>query len=135
MEAALAELRPRRETRFAEDVKSRIKEGRADDLASPLAQSETGTIKISLKRYIRIAQFNAAAGGLLVGLMIGLLFGGTGVYLAMKSVGSGGKRPIPTPHAAASPLVQRLLHADDSLTPLERALLEEWDGETGRDDG
>ncbi len=134
MEAALAELRPRRETRFADDVKQQIRDGLTGDDRPSLSQSDTATIKILLKRYIRIAQFNAAAGGLAVGLMIGFLLGGAGVYLAMSSADSGRTRPVRAPRATASPLVRRLLQADSSLTPLERALLEDFDEEAGRDE-
>ena len=129
MEAALAELRPRRETRFAADVKRRIEDALSGDPA-PLSQGETTTVKISLTRYIRIAQFNAAAGGLLAGLLLGVLLGGAGVYLAMNSQDSEPKPPVRLRFSASSPFARRLLQVDASLTPLERALLEEFDKET-----
>ncbi len=102
VEAALAQLRPRREARFADEVKSRMKDALSD---------ETPTVKIPLTHYIRIAQFNAAVGGLLAGLFLGVVLGGAGVYFAMSRVEPEPTRPAPSPYA--------------SLSALERALLEE----------
>lgn len=130
MEAALAELRPRREARFADELKGRIKAALAGDSTASPSASRTTTVKIPLTQYIRIAQFNAAAGGLLAGLFLGVLLGGTGVFFAMSRFASPPQRPMPAPYAAVSPFARRLLEADASLTPLERALLRELYPET-----
>ncbi len=112
VEAALAQLRPRRETRFADEVKSRMKDAMSD---------QTPTVKIPLTHYIRIAQFNAAVGGLAAGLFLGVVLGAGSVYFAMSRVEPAPTRPAPSPYA--------------SLTALERTLLEEldfaheWEGE------
>lgn len=133
MEAALAELRPRREVRFADEVKGRIKAALASDPAASPTECQTATVKIPLTQYIRIAQFNAAAGGLLAGLFLGAIFGGLGVFFAISRFASQPQQPVRVPYAAASPFARRLLEADASLTPLERALLEDLGTET--DDG
>jgi hypothetical protein len=130
VEAALAELRPRREPRFADDLKARIKATLSGDPVASPSDSQTATVKIPLTRYIRIAQFNAAVGGLLAGLFLGAIFGGAGVFLAMSRFESQPKQPVGSPHAAASPFARRLLEVDGSLSPLERALLEELSTET-----
>jgi hypothetical protein len=133
MEAALAELRPRREARFADELKGRMKAALAGDSTASPSESQTTTIKIPLTQYIRIAQFNAAAGGLLAGLFLGALLGGAGVFLAMSRFASPPPQPVQAPYAARSPFVRRLLEADASLTPLQRALLKELYPETTGD--
>jgi hypothetical protein len=129
MEAALAELRPHREPRFADDVKARIRDALSGNPADPPTVGQAATVKIPLTHYIRIAQFNAAAGGLLAGLFLGTILGGVGVYFAMSRFAPEAKQPRRPTYAAASPFARRLLEADASLTPLERALLEEIDRE------
>jgi hypothetical protein len=130
MEAALAELRPRREPKFADDVKGQIKAALSSDPAASPSESQTATVKIPLTRYIRIAQFNAAVGGLLAGLFVGTILGGAGVFYAMRPFASELKQPVRSPAAATWPFARRLLDVDGSLTPLERALLEELSRET-----
>ncbi len=129
MEAALAELRPRREPRFADGVKARIKDAMSGNLANPPTEGQKPTVTIRLTHYIRIAQFNAAAGGLLAGLVLGTILGGAGVYFAVSRFAAEAKPPGRPAYAAASPFARRLLEADESLTPLERALLKEIDRE------
>ena len=123
IEAQLAQLRPRREARFTDEVKCRMK----DALTGETSDAQTAMVKIPLTHYIRIAQFNAAAGGLFAGLFIGLLLGALGVFFAMSRSDSGSPRPGPSPYAASSPYARLLLENDASLTPLERALLDELD--------
>jgi hypothetical protein len=130
MEAALAELRPRREARFADELKSRMKPALAGDSAASPPESQTTTVRIPLTQYIRIAQLNAAAGGLLAGLFLGAIFGGAGVFLAMSRFATQPQQPAQPSYAAASPFARRLLEADASLTPLERSLLKELYPET-----
>ena len=127
VEAALAQLRPRREARFADEVKSRIKDALSDK--TPASENVTATVKIPLTHYIRIAQFNAAAGGLLAGLLLGVLLGGAGVYFVLGRFASEQTRPVPSSYAARSPYRHLLLVNDASLTPLERALFDELDKE------
>ena len=130
MEAALAELRPRREPKFADDVKGRIKAALSSDPAASPSESQIATVKIPLTRYIRIAQFNAAVGGLLTGLFLGTILGGAGTFFAMRQLASEPKQPVRSPAAATLPFARRWLEVDGSLTPLERALLEELSRET-----
>lgn len=125
VEAALAQLRPRREARFADEVKGRLKEALSGK--TPASGEVTTTVRIPLTHYIRIAQFNAAAGGLLVGFLLGLLLGAVGVYFALGRLGAQESQPT---HAARSPYVRMLLEHDASLTPLERALLDQLDQES-----
>ena len=127
VEAALAQLRPRREARFADEVKSQIKDALSNK--SPASENVTATVKIPLTHYIRIAQFNAAVGGLLAGLLLGVLLGGSGVFFVLSRFATEQSRPVPSPHAASSPYVRMLLENDASLTPLERALFAELDKE------
>ena len=128
VEAALAQLRPRRETRFADEVKSRIKDAFSDETQAP--ENVTATVKIPLTHYIRIAQFNAAVGGLLAGLLLGVLLGGSGVIFALGRFETKRSRPVQSPRAARLPYVQMLLENGASLTPLERALLDQLDKES-----
>ena len=127
VEAALAQLRPRREARFADEVKSQIRDALADKTPAP--QGVTAMVKIPLTHYIRIAQFNAAAGGLLAGLFIGMLLGGSGVFFALSRFDAKRSQPVQSQYAARSPYVRMLLENDASLTHLERALLDELDKE------
>ena len=130
MEAALAELRPRREPKFADDVKGRIKAALSSDPAAAPSESQTATVKIPLNRYIRIAQFNAAVGGLLAGLFLGAILGGAGAFFTMRQFASEPKQSVRSPAAATLPFARRLLEVDGSLTPLERALLQQLSRET-----
>ncbi|MHB8863242.1 MAG: hypothetical protein ACYC6N_12600 [Pirellulaceae bacterium] len=125
VEAALAQLRPRREGRFADEVKSRVKEALSDRM--PASQDVTKTVEIPLTHYIRVAQFNAATGGLLAGLFLGILFGGAGVYFVMSRLQWKSTLPVQMPYAASSPHEQRLLQDDTLLSFRERALLLELD--------
>jgi hypothetical protein len=128
VEAALAQLRPRREARFADEVKRRMKDALSDrTLAS---EDVTTTVRIPLTHYIRIAQFNAAAGGLLVGLLLGVLLGAAGVYFALGRFAAKQSQPLQPTQAARLPYVRVLLEHDASLTPLERALLDQLDQES-----
>ncbi len=102
VEAALAQLRPRREARFADEVKSRMKDALSD---------EAPTVKIPLTHYIRIAQFNAAVGGLMVGLLLGVVLGASGVFFVMGQIEPEPARLDPSPYVL--------------LTAQQRALLEE----------
>ena len=128
VEAALAQLRPRREARFADEVKGRIKDAFSDKTPAP--ENAAATVKIPLTHYIRIAQFNAAAGGLLAGLFLGVLLGGSGVFFALGRVDKEQTRPMPSPHAAFSSYLRMLAENDTSLTPLERALFDKLDEES-----
>jgi len=127
IEAALAQLRPRREARFADEVKSRLKDALSDKTRAP--ETVTATVKIPLTHYIRIAQFNAAAGGLLVGLFLGILLGGSGVFFALSQFETEQSQPVQWSYAARWPYARMLLENDASLTPLERALFDELDKE------
>ena len=128
VEAALAQLRPRREARFADDVKIRMKDALSDKTPAP--EDVTATVKIPLTHYIRIAQFNAAAGGLLAGLFLGVLLGGSGVFFVLSRFETAPSQPAQSSDAARLPYVQMLLENEASLTPLERALLDQLDRET-----
>jgi hypothetical protein len=128
VEAALAQLRPRREARFADEVKSRMKDALSDK--TPASDEVTTTVRIPLTHYIRIAQFNAAAGGLLVGFILGVLLGAVGVYFALGRFGAIQSQPAQSPHAPRLPYVRVLLEHDAPLTPLERALLDQLDKES-----
>ena len=124
VEAALAQLRPRREARFADELKSRLKEAMSGK--TPASGHLTATVKIPLTHYIRIAQFNAAVGGLLAGLVLGVLLGGSGVFLALSRFEA---RPTP-PTAYPARSFYACLENDPSLTPEERALLDQLDKES-----
>ncbi|MHB8973770.1 MAG: hypothetical protein ACYC3X_28980 [Pirellulaceae bacterium] len=127
IEAALAQLRPRREGRFADEVKSRVKDALLDK--TPASEIATKTVEIPLTHYIRIAQFNAAAGGLLAGLVLGIFLGGAGVYFVMSRWESNPTQPVQVFDAASSPHVKRLLQDDALLTLREQTLLDELDKE------
>ena len=128
VEAALAQLRPRREARFADEVKGRLKEALSGKTPAP--GDVTTTVRIPLTHYIRIAQFNAAAGGLLVGFLLGLLLGAAGVYFALGRFPAKQSQPAQATYAPTFPYVRMLLEHDASLTPLERALLDQLDKES-----
>jgi len=87
----------------------------------------TATVRIPLTHYIRIAQFNAAAGGLLAGLLLGVLLGGSGVFFALGRFDTKHSQPVQSQYAARSPYVRMLLENDASLTHLERALFDALD--------
>jgi hypothetical protein len=122
-EAALGQLRPRRQARFAAQVKKRMQDALSDK--TPASGDVTTTVRIPLTHYIRIAQFNAAAGGLLAGVVLGVLLGGASVYIALGRFEREEAAPIQSSYAARLPFVQLLLENDASLTPRERALLEQ----------
>ncbi|MHB0961134.1 MAG: hypothetical protein ACYC0X_22010 [Pirellulaceae bacterium] len=124
-EATLAQLRPRHERRFVDEVKSLMKDALSDE--TPVPENVTAMVKIPLAYYIRIAQFNAAAGGLLAGLFFGVLLGGAGVYFVMSRLQWKSTQPVQMPYAASSPHEQRLLQDDTLLSFRERALLLELD--------
>ncbi len=120
-EAALGQLRPRREARFADEVKGRLKDEFSDNHPAP--EETTAAVRIPLTHYIRIAQFNAAVTGLLAGLFLGVLLGGAAVFVVMDRLQT---KPIrPTPLAAESSYIHVLLKNDASLTLPERALLDQ----------
>jgi hypothetical protein len=123
IEAELAELRPRREGRFADGLKNRLK----DELSGESASSEEVTVKVPLTHYIRIAQFNAAVGGLVAGLLLGVVLGGSAVLFAVSRLEAMPAQPVQ--FDARSPYVELLLEDGRSLTPLERALLDQLDKE------
>lgn len=127
VEAALAQLRPRREARFADEVKNRMKDALSGK--TPASEDVTATVRIPLTQYIRIAQFNAAAGGLLAGLLLGVLLGASGVLFALGRFETERTQPVKSPHDARSQYVRILLENGASLTPLERALFDEPDKE------
>ncbi len=127
VEAALGQLRPRREARFADEVKSQIKDALSGK--TPASDEVTATVKIPLTHYIRIAQFNAAVGGLIAGLLLGVLLGGSGVFFAVSRFDTERSPTTRFSYGARSPYVQMLLKNDASLTSLERALLDELDKE------
>jgi predicted lipid-binding transport protein (Tim44 family) len=82
IEASLAQLRPRHQPRFADQVKNRMQDmlsGRTQPIGNV-----TATVRVPLTHYIRIARFQAAAGGLLVGLFLGMVLGGAGVFWALS---------------------------------------------------
>lgn len=83
IEAALAELPPRREAGFVVEVKSQVKDELSGATREGERPTETEAVKIPLTHYIRIAQFNAAASGLFAGLFLGVLLGGWGVFFAL----------------------------------------------------
>ena len=127
IEAELAELRPRREGRFADALKNRLR----DELSGKSSASEEVTVKVPLTHYIRIAQFNAAVGGLVAGLLLGVVLGGSAVLYAVSRLET---RPVqPVQYDARSPYVELLLENGRSLTPLERALLDQLDKEPSHD--
>ncbi|QEG39100.1 hypothetical protein [Roseimaritima ulvae] len=123
IEAALAQLRPRREARFADDIKSRARSALLGE--SSASESPTATVKVPLTHYIRIAQFNAAASGLLVGLLFGFLLGGTSVFFVLDRIYTQSFPPAQSRSTTASPLDRMLLVNEASLTPQERALFDE----------
>ena len=127
VEAALAQLQPRREARFADEVKSRMKDALADKTPAP--ENVTATVRIPLTQYIRIAQFNAAAAGLFVGLFLGGLLGGSGVFFALSRFDTERSQPVYASYDARSQYVRMLLDSGASPTPLERALFDELDKE------
>ena len=127
VEAALAELRPRREGRFADAVKSRLKETLAEDAPAP--EKSTATVRIPLTHYIRIAQFNAAAGGLLVGLFVGMVLGGAAMLFAVTRFDRGQSQQVVVPYPAPFPYVRMVLEDDPWLAPPERAILGRFDKE------
>jgi len=129
VEAALGELRPRREARFADEVKSRMKDALSHKTSA--AEDVTATVRIPLTHYIRIAQFNAAAGGLLAGLFLGVLLGGSGVFFALGRFDTEQSHPGQAPYDARSQYVRMLLENGASLTALERASVDELDKEPG----
>lgn len=123
LEASLAELRPRREARFTDEVKSRMREAMATDM--PSSNEATAMVKVPLTHYIRIAQFNAAAGGLMAGLLIGLLLGASGVYFLMARSEDVRQPFVATPPGQVqSPYAEFLMENDPLLAPHERALFE-----------
>ncbi len=128
-EAALAQLRPRREARFADEVKSRLKGALSDK--TPASEGVTATVRIPLTHYIRIAQFNAVAGGLLAGLFLGILLGGSGVFFVLSGFETTPSQPAPAPYTGSSQYLYVLLKNDASLTPAERALFDQLDKELG----
>ena len=128
-EAALAQLRPRREARFADEVKSRMKDALSDKTTS--SGEVTATVRIPLTHYIRIAQFNAAAGGLLAGLFLGILLGGSGVFFVLSRFEAKPIQPVPAPYTGSSQYLYVLLKNDGPLTPEERALFDKLDKELG----
>ncbi len=128
-EAALAQLRPRRQTRFADEVKSRMKDALSDK--TPPSEDVTAMVRIPLTHYIRIAQFNAAAGGLLAGLFLGMLLGGSGVFFALSRFEAAPSQPVPASYTGSSQYLYVLLKNDGPLTPEERALFDQLDKELG----
>ena len=129
IEAALAQLRPRHDPRFADQVKHRMQEMLSGSTPPP----ENVTVRVPLTHYIRIARFHAAAGGLLVGLVLGVLLGGAGVYWAQSRFDTEPSRQVLVPFSARLPYVQMLLEDDLPLTPLERAILDYSDKESRHD--
>jgi hypothetical protein len=127
IEAALAQLRPRREARFADEVKGRMKETLSGE--TPASDNLTTTVRVPLTHYIRIAQFNAAVGGLLAGLLLGVLLGGSLAFFVFTRVDTEPSQPVPSLRGAGSLDVRALLENEASLTPLERALLDQLDKE------
>ena len=130
VEAELAQLRPRRAARFADEVKGRIKDALSDKTS---ASGNATTVRIPLKHYIRIAQFNAAAGGLLVGCILGALLGGMGVYFALGRFRTNEPQPVQATYPARLPYARMLLEHDAVLTPLEQAFLDQLDKEPNND--
>ncbi len=124
IEAELAQLQPRREARFADELKNRMK----DELTGKSAPSEsvTATVKVPLTHYIRIAQFNAAVGGLLAGLFLGVILGGAAVLVIVSRLDIPSPRPGPFNASASYPTPWG---DSPSLTPLERTLLEQLEKE------
>ncbi len=127
VEAALGELRPRRQARFADEVKSQIRDALSG--RTPTPEDVTTTVRIPLTQYIRIAQFNAAAAGLLVGFFLGVLLGALGVFFALGRFDTERSHPVKSPYDARSQYVRMLLENGASLTPSERALFAELDKE------
>lgn len=123
IEATLAQLRPRREARFSDEVKSRARSELLGE--STACESLTATVRVPLTHYIRIAQFNAAASGLLLGLLFGALLGGLGVFLSLNHIYTESSPPTQSHHPTASPFDRMLLVNETSLTPQERALFDE----------
>lgn len=122
IEAALAQLRPRREARFSDELKSQAK-------MELLGESLTTRVNVPLTHYIRIAQFNAAASGLIVGLLLGLVVGGFSVFFALQRVYTEPSPPMQAGYTTHSPFVRMLLVNEASLTPQERAFFDELEQE------
>lgn len=127
IEAALAQLRPRREARFADEVKGRVKAELLGE--TPACENPMATVKIPLTHYIRVAQFNAAASGLLTGLFFGLLVGGLGVFFALDRSYIEPSHSVQSRRAMHSPFSRMLLVNEASLTPQERAWFDELEEE------
>ena len=127
VEAALAQLRPRREARFADEVKSRMKDALSDK--TPASENVTATVKIPLTHYIRIAQFNAAAGGLLAGLFLGVLLGGSGVFFVLSRFETRTNAAGAGVLCRTLPYVRSCWRTMRRSLPLERALLDQLDKE------
>ncbi|MEO2007891.1 MAG: hypothetical protein ABGX22_04290 [Pirellulaceae bacterium] len=127
IEAALAELRPRREAGFVDEAKSQVK----NELSGATRGGEraTETVRIPLTHYIRIAQFNAAASGLFAGLFLCVLLGGWGVFFVLDRFYITPSQPVESGRATPSRSVQMLLVNEASLTPVERALFDELEKE------
>ena len=131
IEAALAQLQPRHQPRVADQVKHRMQQMLLGK--TPPSGNVTGTVRIPLTHYIRIARFHAAAGGLLVGLVLGVLLGGASVYWAPSRHEQTASQRVLVPYSARLPYVQMLLDDDLPLTPLERAILDYSDKESPHD--
>lgn len=131
IEAALAQLQPRHQPRFADQVKDRMQDMLSH--RTPPPGNVTATVRVPLTHYIRIARFHAAAGGLLVGLFLGMLLGGAGVYWALSRFETEPSRQVLVPSSARLPYVRMLLEDDLPLTPLERAILDYSDKESRHD--
>ena len=122
IEAALAQLRPRREARFSDELKSQAK-------MELLGESLTTRVNVPLTHYIRIAQFNAAASGLILGLLLGLLIGGFGVFFTLQRADTETSPPTHARDTTHSPFVRMLLVNEASLTPQQRAFFDELEQE------
>ena len=106
-------------------MKGRLKDALAD--GSLASENVTASVRIPLTHYIRIAQFNAAASGLLAGLFLGVLLGGWGVFFTLSRFKREQLQTVRPTHATRSPYVRMLLEDNAPLTPLERVFLKELD--------
>ena len=127
VEAALAQLRPRRDGRFADQVKNQMVAQLRGEQAGSMA---TATVRVPLTHYIRIARFNAAMGGLVIGLLCGILLGGAGMYFLLDRLGPPTQAaPVPVTRSqsgAADPMDLRpLLERYAASAPAVAKLLEE----------
>ena len=120
MEAALAELKPRRNAGFADHVRRRMRD---EWLGQP---SPTDMVKISLERYVRIERLNATVLGVVVGLFFGVCLGVAGTLILVRTIGDSQAPEPRRVYVLPRSYAETLLEDPNALTPLERSLLEHY---------